>query len=159
MTRYSDIVRWQILLPVITLLTLVGCGGGQEVAKAPTAKGELELLSKPLPTNGKIHPLAKNLELGGFRISEPKPGTLRVKFNVVNHSLADLGDIEMNVSLMAAGSKADDPPICVLKVKVPSLGPEESKAVEATTSIKLRVYELPDWQFIRAGFEITAPPA
>ena len=118
----------------------------------------MELLSKPKPTNGKIHGYAKNLELGGFRISEPSPGTLRVKFNVVNHSLADLGDLEMNVSLAQAGAKPDDPPICILKVKVPSLGPEESKAVEATTTTKLRVYELPDWQFIRAFFEITAPP-
>ena len=112
-----------------------------------------------MPTNGKIHPLAKHLELGGFRISEPKPGTLRVKFNVVNHSQADLGDLEMNVALMPAGSKPEDPPICTVKIKVPGLGPEESKAVEGTAPIKLRVYELPDWQFIRAGFEITAPPA
>jgi hypothetical protein len=106
-----------------------------------------------------VHPLSKNLELGGFRISEPKPGTLRIKFNVVNHSLADLGDLEMNVSLAQAGAKQEDPPICVLKVKIPSLGPEESKAVEATTTTKLRVYELPDWQFIRAFFEITSPAA
>jgi len=152
-------VRWQIFLPFLSLLTLVGCGSSQEVAKPPTAKGELELLSKPIPTNGKIHPLAKNLELGGFRIAEPKPGTLRVKFNVVNHSQADLGDLEMTVALMPAGSKATDPPFCTLKIKVPSLGPEESKAVEGTASTTLRVYELPDWQFIRAGYEITAPPA
>jgi hypothetical protein len=65
----------------------------------------------------------------------------------------------MKVSLVQFGSKPDDPPLCVLKVKVPGLGPEESKAVEATTETKLRVYELPDWQFIRAFFEITSPPA
>ncbi len=155
MTRYPDTVhRSTFFLP---LIFLYGCGGGQEVAKAPVAKGELELLSKAKATNGKIHAYAKNLELGGFRISEPQPGTLRVKFNVVNHSQADLGDIEMNVALAQAAAKPEDPPICVLKVKIASLGPEESKAVEATTATKLRVYELPDWQFIRALFEITAP--
>ena len=121
------------------------------------AKGELELISKPKATNGKVHPYAKNLELGGFRVSESKAGKLRVKFNVVNHSQADLGDIDMAVSLMPAGAKPEDAPICVVKVKVNGLGPEESKAVEATTETKLRVYELPDWQFIRALFEITAP--
>lgn len=157
MTRYSDTVhRLTFFFPLIFMF---GCGGGQEVAKAPLTKGEPELLSKAKATNGKIHGYAKNLELGGFRISEPKPGTLRVKFNVVNHSQADLGDIEMNVSLAEAGAKPEDPPICVLKVKISSLGPEESKAVEATTATKLRVYELPDWQFIRALFEITAPAA
>jgi hypothetical protein len=159
MTRYPGTVRWQISLPLVPLVFLFGCSSGQEVAKAPSTKGEPELFSKPIATNGKTHPLAKNIELGGFRISEPKPGTLRIKFNVVNHSLADLGDLEMNVSLAQAGSKPEDPPICVLKVKVPSLGPEESKAVEASTTTKLRVYELPDWQFIRAFYEITSPPA
>ena len=159
MTRYSDTVHRLISLSLLPLLITVGCSSSPEVAKAPAAKGELDLLSKPKATGGKIHPYAKNLELGGFRISEPKPGTLRVKFNVVNHSQADLGDIEMNVSLAQAGSKPEDPPICVLKVKVAGLGPEESKSVEATSPIKLRVYELPDWQFIRALFEITAPTA
>ena len=159
MTRYPDTVHRQISLSILPLLILFGCSSSQEVAKAPAAKGELELLSKPKASSGKIHPYAKNIELGGFRIAEPRPGTLRVKFNVVNHSQADLGDLDMNVFLAQAGSKPEDPPICILKVKVPSLGPEESRAVEATTSTKLRVYELPDWQFIRALFEITAPPA
>ena len=157
MTRYSDTVHRLIFF--LPLLIVFGCGGSQEVAKAPASKGEVELLSKPKATNGKIHPYAKNIELGGFRIAESKAGTMRVKFNVVNHSQADLGDLEMNVSLARAGSKPEDPPICVLKVKVTGLGPEESKAVEATTSTKLRVYELPDWQFIRALFEITVPVA
>ena len=139
---------------------MFGCGSGQEVAKAPVAKGELELLSKAKAgAGGKVHPYSKNLELGGFRISESKGGSLRVKFNVVNHSQADLGDIDMEVTLAPAGSKPENPPICVLKVKVSGLGPEESKAVEATTATKLRVYELPDWQYIRAVYEITAPPA
>ena len=151
-------MRRQISLSVLPLIFLVGCGSSQEVAKPAITKGVIDLLSKPKATNGKIHPYSKNIELGGFRISEPKPGTLRVKFNVVNHSLADLGDLEMNVFMAQAGSKPEDPPICMLKVKVPSLGPEESKAVEATTTTKLRVYEVPDWQFIRAFFEITAPP-
>ena len=155
MTRYSDTVHR--LISVFPLLVLVGCGNSQEVAKAPVPKGEIELLSKAKATNGKVHPYAKNLELGGFRIAETKPGVLRVKFNVVNHSQADLGDLDMLVSLALAGAKPEDPPICVLKVKVAGLGPEESKPVEATTATKLRVYELPDWQFIRALFEITAP--
>ena len=154
MTRYSDTVHRLLVLPV---LVLVGCSASQEVAKAPAAKGELELISKPKATGGKVHPLAKNLELAGFRISEPKAGTLRVKFNVINHSQADLGDLDLVVALMPAGSNANDTPLCVVKVKVNGLGPEESKPVEATTETRLRVYELPDWQFIRAVFDITTP--
>jgi hypothetical protein len=145
---------------MVPALLLVGCSGSKEVSKAAAPKpGEVELLSKPVPTNGKIHTLAKHLELGGFRLAEPKPGTLRIKFNVVNHSQADLGDLEMTVSLVPAGAKPEDAPFCVVKVKVPSMGPEDSKAVEVTAPTKMRVYEMPDWQFIRAQFEITSPPA
>ena len=161
MTRYPETVRCHIFLAPVAALFLVGCGSSQEVAKAPVSgqKGAVDLPSKPLVVNGKVHPLAKNIELGGFRVAEPKPGSIRVKFNVVNHSQADLGDIEMNVSLVPAGAQPGDTPLCVLRVKVPNLGPEESKAVEATIATKLRVYELPDWQFIRAMFEVTVPPA
>jgi uncharacterized lipoprotein NlpE involved in copper resistance len=160
MTRYPVTVRNLFLTAVLAVaLILLGCGNSKEVAKVPAAgKGEVELMSKPVATGkGKVHPYAKHLELGGFRISEPKPGVVRIKFNVVNHSQADLGDLEMSVSLVAVGAKPEDPPLCVVKVKVPGVGPEESKAVEVTTPTKLRVYELPDWQFIRALFEITAP--
>jgi hypothetical protein len=45
----------------------------------------------------------------------------------------------------------------VFDAKVPSLGPEEIQDVTATAATKLRIYELPDWQFIKAEFEITSP--
>jgi hypothetical protein len=40
---------------------------------------------------------------------------------------------------------------------VPSLGPQEVKDISATALTKLRIYEMPDWQFIRAEVEITSP--
>ena len=41
--------------------------------------------------------------------------------------------------------------------KVPSLGPLEIKDISAKVTTKLRIYELPDWQFMRADFDITSP--
>ena len=41
--------------------------------------------------------------------------------------------------------------------KIPALGPQEDHDVLATTKTKLRVYEMPDWQFLRAEFDITSP--
>ena len=105
----------------------------------------------------KKHPLAKYVELVGFRLSEAGGGKMRVKFAVVNHSEADIGDLGVKVRLLTSSSKPDDPPIAEFEVKVPTLGPEEIKDVEATTPSKLRIYELPDWQFLKAEFEITSP--
>ena len=105
----------------------------------------------------KKHPLAKYVELVGFRLSEAGGGKLKIKFVVVNHSEADIGDLGVKVRLTTSSAKPDDAPIAVFDVKVPALGPEEIQDVSATVPSKLRVYELPDWQFLKAEFEITSP--
>jgi hypothetical protein len=105
----------------------------------------------------KKHPLAKYVELSGFRLAEASGGKLKIKFVVVNHSEADIGDLGVKVRLTTSTAKPEDPPIAEFETKVPSLGPEEIQDVTATVSTKLRLYELPDWQFIKAEFEITSP--
>ena len=103
------------------------------------------------------HPLAKYLELSGYRITETAPGKLSIKLAVVNHSEADIGDLTLKIKLVTTAAKPDDPPITEFEAKVPALGPQELKDVTATAATKLRIYELPDWQFIRAAVEITSP--
>lgn len=103
------------------------------------------------------HPLAKYLELSGYRITETAPGKLSIKLAVVNHSEADIGDLTLKIKLITTAAKPDEPPITEFEAKVPGLGPQELKDVTATAATKLRIYELPDWQFIRAAVEITSP--
>jgi hypothetical protein len=141
------------LLLLVFGLVLVGCSGSKEVASSPASGLAVEPLTKPLATNGKMHPMAKQIEISGYRLSEVKPGTLRIRMNVVNHSRADLGDVPMRVRITANGAKPEDPPVAEVTFNV-SLGPEESKQVEPTYPSKLRVYELPDWQFLRCTVEI-----
>ena len=102
------------------------------------------------------HRFAKSIELAGFRVAELKPGTLQIKFGAVNHSLADLGDLGMTVIIRARTAREEEPPLASFPCKV-YLGPEEWKDVTVNLPTKLRVYELPDWQFLRASFEITSP--
>jgi hypothetical protein len=137
------------------LLTLAACSS-PPVTDSKQAKktGPVEPTSA-IPT--KKHPLAKYIELVGFRLSEAGGGKLKIRFLVVNHSEADIGDLGVKVRLTTSSAKPDDPPIAEFDAKVPSLGPEEIQDVTATTATKLRIYELPDWQFIKAEFEITSP--
>lgn len=142
----------------LTLLLHVGCS---EPAKdsAKDKKGppvpNVEPFSKPIALNGgKIHPYSKYIEVSGFRLSEPKAGTLRIRMNVINHSGADLGELPVTVQLTTATAPATEPPLAEAPVKV-ALGPNESKEVEANIPTNLRLYELPDWQFLRARFAIT----
>jgi hypothetical protein len=103
------------------------------------------------------NPAAKYIELAGFRIKEKGPGNLEVSLAVVNHSEADLGDLTLQVNLGTTTAKPQDPPLCSFSVKVASLGPEEMKQVAAIVPTKLRAYELPDWQYLKADFGIIEP--
>jgi hypothetical protein len=103
------------------------------------------------------HPLNKYVEVMGFRVSEEGKGKLKITFGVINHSDADIGDLGMKIKLTTTAAKPDDPPVSEFDAKVSSLGPQENKDVTVTVPTKLRLYELPDWQFLRAQFEITSP--
>jgi hypothetical protein len=152
------VVRAPILLLRPTLLLsviLAGCSS----APAPETKAAKQA-GAPLAVTSVIsgkHPLAKYLEIAGFRVTEGGAGKLSVKFAVINHSDADIGDLTLKMTLTTTAAKPEDPPIAVFDAKVPTLGPQEVKDGTGTATTKLRVYELPDWQFLRADAEITSP--
>jgi hypothetical protein len=103
------------------------------------------------------HPLNKYIEVMGFRMAEQGAGKLKITFAVVNHSEADIGDLALKIKLITSAAKPQDPPVAEFEAKVPSLGPGENKDVTVNVPTKLRIYELPDWQFLRGQFEITSP--
>lgn len=129
-------------------LVLAGCSSPAKQAKSPAA-GTAQ-------TSQSSNPYAKYLELVGFRIIEKSPGHLEVRFGVVNHSEADLGEVKMDINVRTTTAKADDPPLITFSTKV-SLGPSELKLVTVDVPTKLRVYELPDWQFLKPDFQLTEP--
>lgn len=135
-------------------LTLAACSPAPETKPAKS--------STPIPATGAAvatnkHPLAKFIEVDGIRITESGPGKLKITFAVINHSEADIGDLGLKFKLTTSAAKPDDPPVAEFDAKVPSLGPLENKDVSVTVPTKMRVYELPDWQFLRGQFEITSP--
>jgi hypothetical protein len=147
-----EVVRASILLLSVIL---AGCSS----SPAPETKAAKQV-GAPLAVTSVIsgkHPLAKYLEIAGFRVTEGGAGKLTVKFAVINHSDADIGDLTMKVTLTTTAAKPEDAPIAVFDAKVPALGPQEVKDAIGTATTKLRVYELPDWQFLKADAEITSP--
>ena len=137
----------------IGLLSMLGCSSSPSSAK----QDKTASAAPAKPAAQSANPMAKFIELVGFRVNEKSPGHLQVQFGVVNHSEADIGDLKMEVSLSTTAAKPGDPPLLTFSTKVPALGPSELKQVTAEVPSKLRVYELPDWQFIKADFQITEP--
>lgn len=118
--------------------------------KAETAPAEK---AKMVDAKGAaVHPLAKHVEVTGFRIREDKNQRVTVQMVIVNHSAADIAGLEMQVGLYAKGELVVEFP-----VKVKNLGPYEVAQGTGQATTKLRAYEFPDWQFLTPKVTITAP--
>ena len=141
-------VRPQILLALFGL-ALTACSSS---SSSSPDKRVAQPTGQRVPASS--NPVAKYIELSGFRIIEKKPGTLAVTFAVTNHSDADIGNLQMTVNLRTTAAKPDDPPLATFSTRVEGLGPEELKEGHAEVSTKLRAYELPDWQFLTSDFTV-----
>lgn len=139
---------------LLVIAALAGCSSSSSSNKPTTAAPQVPAHFTATNTSD---PIAKYVELVGFRITERSPGHLIVQFGVVNHSEADLGDVRMTVHLSTTAAKPGDPPLISFPADVPHLGPSELKDVMVEVPTKMRVYELPDWQFLKANFEISEP--
>lgn len=127
-------------------------GNGKPAASASAA---LEKPSLPEP-GAAAHPYAKFLELGGLRLLE-QGSKVQVKFAAINHSAADMAGVAVKGELVASSAQGDDTAVASFEAKIGNLGPYEAKDFTVPATTKLRAYELPDWQFLKARFVITSP--
>jgi hypothetical protein len=131
---------------------LMGDGtSGSKKAQAPV----FEKAAPPATgSGGGIY--GKFLEVTAFRLLEDAAKKPKVRFTVVNHSPAPMSGLELQVSLGRVGEETE-PPFAVVDAKVGDVGPYAAKEIELPIKTSLRVYELPDWQFIKGSFVVTAP--
>jgi hypothetical protein len=101
--------------------------------------------------------LLENLEVTGLRLVEDKQKKLEIRFVLVNHSPAPLTDIAATVTLRPSTAKPGKEPVGTFAFRLPALEPYESRDMLAPVEAKMRIYELPDWQFLRADVVITSP--
>ncbi|MBI1791685.1 MAG: zinc ribbon domain-containing protein [Acidobacteria bacterium] len=105
----------------------------------------------------KSNPMQRHLEISGIRLLQDKSKKTEVHFVVVNHSGAEFSDLSATVSLIARTTKQTDVPVGTFKFKLPLLGPHGSQDLTATLDTTLQVYEIPDWQNLRAEAVFSAP--
>ena len=136
---------------VVAALLLAGCSSTPpDVRKQAAPSGSVSQATGSST-------IAKYIELAGFRLDENGAGKLQVRFALINHSDADLGDLTLQVNMRATTARPGDGPLFSFPATVQSVGPDDVKDVTVTIPTKLRVYELPDWQFLRADFQVTSP--
>ena len=136
---------------VALILVLAGCS-----APPPTAQPKAGAPEATTTVISNKHPLAKYLELSGYRIAETSAGKLNIKFAVVNHSEADINGLAGNVSLFASTQKSEEDAQGTFSFTT-NLGPFESKELTVPLTTKRKIYELADWQNITTDVQITGP--
>lgn len=103
------------------------------------------------PTVVALHgnPLLKQLEVTGLRLTEDSSKKVFLTFALVNHSPAALDNLKGKLTL-----HTKDSPVGTMEFSVASIAANGSQDVTGALSTTLRVYELPDWQFLRAEIEL-----
>lgn len=154
---------------LVTLLVAGGLiaviGGGMHLYNqrkaAAAAAAAAAATTAPLPGRAesepiKPHPYAKFIEISGVRITEEnaKP---KADVVVINHSGAELPPLDILVHLVAVTAKGESEPEATFTLKVPSLPAYSSKDITVDMQTNKRAYELADWQFLRAEFQILTP--
>ena len=137
-----------IVLLLLLLYTYVLPHRGADAAAAKSDPSAAKS-ADPAAAAGTAHPLAKHLEVSGVRIQEASGGKVRIDFNVVNHSSADLPELKLDVRLRTGNRD-----FFVIPVKLPSLGPYASRDMSTTVKTDLKPYELPDWQRVEPRFTV-----
>jgi hypothetical protein len=104
------------------------------------------------------NPLQKYLEVVGIRMMTENKKPV-AKFLVVNHSGAEITNLQASVTLWASTSRSEEDSIGSFSFSIPSIGADGSKELTEPLKTKLKMYELPDWQNATAEIQITSPAA
>lgn len=143
------------------LLTLAVLGGGLFLLYrylsgsrgAPEAVKQAAPFERP-QAQASAHPFAKYVEVTGIRLLEGPDKKLMVRFVVVNHAPAELSRFRLRISLETANAAPGEAVIAVVDAAPGTIPAHGVKDMEAPLVTPLKVYELPDWQYVRARVEI-----
>ncbi|MBK9168126.1 MAG: hypothetical protein IPM24_11755 [Bryobacterales bacterium] len=109
-----------------------------------------------VPEGAKPNRMLRFLSVSGLRLLQNAQRKTEVRFVVVNHSTAQTSPIGAKARILARTNGGPDTDLGMVEFKLPALGPYETKDISAVLETKLRAYELPDWQFLKA--ELILPP-
>jgi hypothetical protein len=149
---------WVISFLVMAGLLALGIGvvvflvpASHTTADAKTAAPE-PVAAPAIPESS--HPLAQYIEVTGFRFVMDLNKKSEIHYLVVNHSGAELSDINVYVTVHAANAKPGQPPLCRFSFRSTGLGPFESKEMISPIEKLARPVALPDWHDLRADVQI-----
>jgi len=141
---------------LIAVLSIVGVAAlGYGVLHFMTGKSgtAAQAPEEEMPKVTGTSPLAKYVEVVGFRIVEDKQ-KVQLKFVVINHSSGEIAPSDLVLEIHTKTQKPGDAPLFTVKTPVSGVLPFEAKDMTIPVKTSLRAYEIPDWQFLTATFDL-----
>jgi hypothetical protein len=129
-------------------------GGHGSGSSTPSTSVESPAAKPGASTN----PLQKFIEVAGVRfVEDPKnKDKVIVRFVLINHSDDDVANLAGNVTIWARTPKSEEDAQGTFSFATP-IKADEVKELTVPFTTKAKVYALPDWQFLTADLQITAP--
>lgn len=131
-------------------------GGAPQAARPPAPAAAAPAPSTVSATPG-MRALLDAVEVTGIRMVEDRNKRAEVIFIVVNHSAAPLTDLSGTVTLRPSTAQPSRELVGIFGFRNLSLGPFESREMRAPLNTSLRMYELPDWQFLKTELNLSMP--
>jgi hypothetical protein len=157
--KKSLLPGWMASALIIGTLLGAGFTGIISVARPaadakPIASTEAAIPVAEAPSNSAGSPLAKSIEVTGFRILTGPARKPEIQYLVVNHTPARFSGVTVYVTLYAADAKAGQPPLCRFQFAAPNLAAYQSKEMSSAIEQAPRQITLPAWDDLRAAVDI-----
>jgi hypothetical protein len=139
---------------VISIVRPTAEAKSSAAAPTNTPAAAAPVAATPEVANVGAAPLAKAIEVTGFRIQMDPAKKSEIQYLVVNHTPARFSGVMVYVTLYTADAKAGQPPLCRFQFTAPNLAPFQAKDMTSSIERVARPVSLPDWQDLRASVEI-----
>ena len=113
-----------------------------------------EASTNDAPQQSTAPALNKQVEVTGFRMVAIANQSPEIHYLVVNHSAANLSNLNIYVTLRTPDARPGRPPFSRFSFRAPELGPYESKEMVSPIERIPRQLTLPEWQNLTAEVEI-----
>jgi hypothetical protein len=141
------------LIAVLSIVGVAALGYGVIHFMSGRNGAAAESAVESMPKVAGNSPLGKYIEVVGFRIVEDKQ-KVQLKFLIVNHSAGEIAPFDLLLEVRTKNQKADEAPLFTVKTPVSGVLPFEAKDMTIPVKTSMRAYEIPDWQFLTATFDI-----
>jgi len=144
--RRASLPGWLISLIVATVLSL----GGAAIIRNMEADHKAQAASSSPGSTGDA-----NIEVTGLRVvGGPRFGS-QLQYIVVNHSAAQLANVNLRISVLSTASHASGRPLFSVSTSVAGLAPFASR--EMTADIEdVQAAQVPEWGHLKTQVEVVA---